>query len=260
MTGFVNGKRVGSLGPKSGSDILRQWIRQGLDLGNHTYSHPDINQLSVPEIEDEILRGEATTVPLMKGAGKRVEFFRFPMNHTGDSKVKHDTISAFLAQHGYKLATCTIENSDYMFNNAYLRMLVENDEEGAKRLRLEYIAYSSSEIDYFGSLNKRVLGYEPPEVMLLHDNRLNADVIKSLLELFERKGYKFVSLRIAQSDAAYSTPDTYITQYGPMWGYRWAKARHVEVNGGLEPEPPPWIVNSGPNQLAYSSSRKRRGK
>ena len=61
-------------------------------------------------------------------------------------------------------------------------------------------------------MNNRVPGYEPPEVMLLHDNRLNADVIESLLELFEKKGYKFVSLSAAESDAAYSIPDTYITQ------------------------------------------------
>jgi hypothetical protein len=27
-----------------------------------------------------------------------------------------------------------------------------------------------------------------------------------------------------------------------MWGYRWAKARQVTVNGAAELEPPAWIV------------------
>jgi hypothetical protein len=79
--------------------------------------------------------------------------------------------------------------------------------------------------------------------MVLHDNRLNADVIEQLLRIFEEMHYKFVSLAEAQADAAYRTPDTYITKFGPMWGYRWANERKVKVNGSLEPDPPKWILN-----------------
>lgn len=244
VTGFVNEGRAQGLGPNAGAQILRMWIAQGLDLGNHTYSHSDFNQLSVPQMEDQILRGETTVARLMKEAGKRLEFFRFPMNHTGDTKTKHDEIAAFLAQHGYKLATCTIDNSDYLFNDAYIRILAQNDQKTAKKLRLEYLAYTSSEIDYYASLNKHVLGYEPPQVMLLHDNQLNADVIDRLLELFVRKNYKFVTLATTESDLAYSIPDTFITQYGWMWGYRWAKEKNVKVHGSLEPEPSQWILRS----------------
>ena len=53
------------------------------------------------------------------------------------------------------------------------------------------------------------------------------------------------ALDVAQSDAAYQTPDTYISKYGPMWGYRWAKERNVIVNGSLEPDPPKWILEYG---------------
>jgi peptidoglycan-N-acetylglucosamine deacetylase len=242
VTGFVNEQSVSALGT-SGSEILTQWVLQGFDLGNHTYSHPDINALSVSQIEDEILRGETTFVPLMKQAGKNAEFFRFPMNHTGDTKAKHDAIAAFLAGHRYKVATCTIDNSDYLFNSAYLRILAKGDHQRAKKLRREYLSYTGLEIDYYASLNKRVLGYEPPQVMVLHDNRLNSDTIDSVLRLFARKGYAFVSLANAQSDSAYSIPDTYITEYGPMWGYRWARELNIQVNGRLEPEPPKWILD-----------------
>jgi len=243
VTAFVNEGRVQGLGSQVGLEILRQWIAEGLELGNHTYSHSDFNELSVPQMEDEILRGETTAALLMKEAGKRLEFFRFPMNHTGDTQAKHDAIAAFLAQHGYKIGTCTIDNADsYVFNDAYVRILAQNDKKIAKRLRLDYLAYTSAEIDYYASLNKQVLGYEPPQVMLLHDNQLNADVIDKLLELFVRKNYKFISLATAESDPAYSIPDTFTTQYGWMWGYRWAKERNVKVDGSLEPEPPEWVL------------------
>jgi peptidoglycan/xylan/chitin deacetylase (PgdA/CDA1 family) len=234
-------KRVEELGIAAGTRILRKWTNGEFDLGNHTYSHPDVNQLSVAQIEDEIMRGETSFVPLMRGVSKKTEFFRFPMNHTGDTKQKHEQVAAFLSQRGYRLATCTIDNSDYVFNSAYVRMLAKHDPSG-QRLRLEYLSYTSAEIDYYAGLSKKIFGYEPPEVMLLHDNRLNADMIEQLLALFEKKQYKFVSLDRAQSDPAYQIPDTYITKYGPMWGYRWAAERGVKVNGRLEPDPPEWIV------------------
>jgi peptidoglycan/xylan/chitin deacetylase (PgdA/CDA1 family) len=251
VTGFVIQKRAESLGP-AGRLILREWVDQGLDLGNHTYSHPDINDLTPEQIEEEIVRGESGFGPLMRQAGKKPEFFRFPMNHTGDTKAKHDAIAAFLSQRGYRLATCTIDNSDYIFNDAYVRMLAKNDDAAAQRLRRDYLTYTNVEIDYYytnveidyyAALNKQVLGYEPPQVILLHDNRLNADVIDEVLKLFEQKQFAFVSLEAAQSDGAYQTPDAYITKYGPMWGYRWAQERGVKVNGRLEPDPPQWIVD-----------------
>ena len=241
VTGFVNQKSVES----AGTGILPEWIRRGFDLANHTYSHPDINVLSVEQIEEEIVRGESAIGPLMKQAGKKLTYFRFPFNHTGDTKEKHDAIAAFLRQRGYRVAACTIDTSDYLFNNAYLRMLANKDEAAARKLRAEYLAYTDVEIDYYSALNKQVLGYEPPQVMLLHDNRLNADVIEQVLRIFEGKKYRFVSLDEAQADAAYKIPDTYITKFGPMWGYRWADERKVKVNGRLETDPPKWIVEYG---------------
>jgi peptidoglycan/xylan/chitin deacetylase (PgdA/CDA1 family) len=237
VTGFVIQKRVDDLGAL-GQCILQQWTAQGLELGNHTYSHPDINALSVAQIKEEIVRGEASL-------GPKPAFFRFPMNHTGDTKEKHDAVATFLGTRGYSLATCTIDNSDYIFNDAYVRILAANDAALAEKLRREYLAYTAAEIDYYAALHKQVFGYEPPQVMLLHTNRLNADVIDSVLEIFEKKPYRFVSLAMAQSDDAYRTPDTFITKFGPMWGYRWAAERGVKVNGALEPDPPAWVAKYG---------------
>src|SRR5512135_838958 len=229
-TGFVIQQRVDQLGVAAATRILANWTSGALDLGSHTYSHPDINQLSLAQIEDEIRRGEASIVPLMRAAGKRPQFFRFPMNHTGDTRERHDQVASFLSQRGYRVAPCTIDNSDYLFNRAYVRMLAQHDP-AADRLRAEYLSYTSAAIDYYAALGTQVFGYEPAEIMLLHDNRLNADMITELLALFEQKHYRFVSLDDALTDPAYRTPDTYVTSYGPMWGYRWAAVRGVKVNG-----------------------------
>ena len=245
VTGFVNQLKVEQLGTEQGTAMLKPWTGGSFDLGNHLYSHTDANTLSVGQIEDEIIRGEATIGPLMMAAGKKLEFLRFPYNHTGDTKEKHDAVAAFIAKRGYRLAPCTIENSDWEFTWAYVKMLAKHDEASVARLKATYLDHTGAEIDYYAALNKQVLGYEPPAIMLLHDNQLNAEMIDEVLALFEKKGYRFVTLSEAESDPVYKQPDTYITSYGPMWGYRWAKERGVKVNGKLEPDVPAWVTEYG---------------
>jgi peptidoglycan/xylan/chitin deacetylase (PgdA/CDA1 family) len=244
-TGFVNQLKVEQLGIEQGTAMLKAWTSGSFELGNHLYAHKDSNVLSVEQIEDEIVRGEATIAPLMKASGKNPEFLRFPYNHTGETKEKHDAIAGFMAKRGYRLAPCTIDNSDWEFSWAYVKMLAKHDDAGIAKLHADYLAYTNAEIDYYAALNKQVLGYEPPEIMLLHANQLNADMIDDVLALFEKKGYRFVTLSEAESDPVYKQPDTYITKDGPMWGYRWAKERGVKVDGKLEPDPPEWVTKYG---------------
>ena len=246
--GFVIERRVQEIGPSQGAELLHQWVRRGYELGNHTLSHVEMNNLTVEQIEQEIIGGEASFVSALASVGKKPRYFRFPENHTGDTQEKHDAVAAFLSQRGYRLAVCTIDNEDYVFDAVYRKMLSRKDQAAAVRLRAAYLAYTSTEIDYYSGLHKQVFGREIPHVMLLHANKLNADLIDKVLKLFEQKQYRFVTLDAALSDPAFSTPDTFATKYGWMWGYRWAKELGVKVNGSLETEPPPWISEYGKEQ------------
>ena len=154
VTGFVIQTGVEDLGPTAAIQILRNWTRGEFDLGNHTYSHQDANRLSLTELEDETIKGETGFVPLMKQAGKKPEFFRFPMNHTGETEQKHEKVAAFLTQRGYRVATCTIDNSDCLFNAACVPTLAGH-ESSVRRLRMEYRSYTSAESDYYAGVEQR---------------------------------------------------------------------------------------------------------
>lgn len=177
----------------------------------------------------------------MQNVSRKPRYFRFPYNHTGDTKEKHDAIAAFLAARGYQLAPCTIDNSDYEFNTTYVLALERHDNKAAARLRADYLSYTAAEIDWYSKIDKQVFGDEVPHVMLLHDNQLNADTVSGIVALFQQRGYRFVTLAEVLQHPAYATPETYVTKLGPMWGYRWARELNVKVNGRNEPDPPAWI-------------------
>ncbi|NVD42175.1 polysaccharide deacetylase family protein [Ensifer sp. HO-A22] len=242
--GFVVESKVRAVGPRAKA-ILKSWTGPRLTLGNHTFSHADTNALDLAGIKREIVDGEHTARQLLKAAGKGLRFLRLPYNHTGDTPEKQKAIAALAAKRGYTIAATTIDTSDYVFDRAYERALAENDTEAAHRIRTAYLMHTQRQIAYYADLNAQALGYEPPAIMLLHVNRLNADAMKGILSLFEESGYDFVTLEKAQADAAYRRPLSYATKHGPMWGYRWAKDRNVQVDGSHEREPPEWIVSYG---------------
>src|SRR5205823_12247646 len=96
--------------------VLKRWADSGVVLGNHTYSHADLNALTVDQYEDEIIRGEVVTRRLMEPFNPYPLYFRHPFTHTGDTAEKKQAVEGFLAASGYKVAPFTIENSDYIFN------------------------------------------------------------------------------------------------------------------------------------------------
>jgi peptidoglycan/xylan/chitin deacetylase (PgdA/CDA1 family) len=239
--GFVNEAKVENLGPV-GIAILKSWNRGPFELGNHGFAHLDTNDLTLPAIEQEIDRGELSMRPLAQGAGRSLRYYRFAFNHVGDTEEKRVAIEVSLARRGYRLAATTIDTSDYLFAKAYDRALAEKDAAATTRIEQAYLAYTREQIAYYGQLNARVLGYEPPEVMLLHLNRLNAATLERILQIFTMMHYSFVTLDKAQSDPAYARSPAVATKYGPMWGYRWARERGVKVDGSLEKDPPSWVA------------------
>lgn len=243
-TGFVVGRNAEELGIAESEDVLKAWTADGFSLGNHTYSHDGANSLSLQQFEADVVRGETSFLPLVDRARDGL-FLRFPYNQTGDTMEKHEGIASFLKERGYRVAPCTIDTEDYAFNAVYVQMLGRKDETGAQRLREAYLQYTSEEIDYYSGLNRQVLGYEPPQIMLLHDSKLNADTMDAVLDLFAAKGYRFVSLTEAEQDPIYRGTDAFVTKYGMMWGYRWAQERHVKLTGRKEQEPPVWIEQYG---------------
>lgn len=240
-TGFVTEEKLGKLGDV-GVRILQAWNRGSFELANHGYSHSDSNSMTLPEIEREIVRGERVSRPLAHKAGRSLRFFRFPYNHVGDTQDKRVAVEELLTRYGYRLAASTIDTSDYLFGLGYERAVAMKDGEMQQRIEQAYLAHTRQQVQYYGDLNAKVLGYRPPEIIVLHLNSLNAAVADRLLKIFKELDYRFVSLAEAQSDPAYRRSSAYTTRFGPMWGYRWARERGVKVDGRLEKEPPQWIT------------------
>ena len=72
-----------------------------MELGNHTYSHPDLNTMPPEQYQVDILKGELVTRKLMSDRGQALHWFRHPFTHTGPTAAIKAQIDGFLGAHGY---------------------------------------------------------------------------------------------------------------------------------------------------------------
>jgi peptidoglycan/xylan/chitin deacetylase (PgdA/CDA1 family) len=68
--------------------LLNQWVDNGLELGNHTYSHPDYNNLSFQAFSRDVLKGEIFTREILNRNGLALTYFRHPFCTWGIQKKK----------------------------------------------------------------------------------------------------------------------------------------------------------------------------
>jgi peptidoglycan/xylan/chitin deacetylase (PgdA/CDA1 family) len=243
-TGFVNEGKLYEDGRLDSARValLRQWLAAGMELGNHTFSHGDLHEVPLADYQRDILRGEAVTRALVQQAGGRLRWFRHPFLHAGTSRETQRALASFLDEHGYRIAPVTVDNGDWIFARAYDLALDAGDSAAADSIARTYVTYMDTVAGFYEAQARVIVGYELPQVLLLHANRLNARSLDELIANLRRRGYAFVPLEEALRDSAYALPDEYTGPAGITWLHRWALTRGMpgSVFAG-EPEVPAWI-------------------
>lgn len=241
--GFVNEKRLHVAGERDARvALLQRWIDAGLELGNHTYSHANFNQVSLEEMEDETIRGEVVTRSLLMAVGKPERYFRYPYLFTGPTQELKEAFAAFLKSRGYQNAPVTVDNADYMFNDILHEALAEKDARLADQTKREYLQFAQTEFAYFEEASRKLFGREIPQVFLMHDNEINTETLDELLGVLEKRGYQFVSLDEALADSAYATPDRFVGTAGISWIDRWRVFFGQKADYEHDPDPPDWVM------------------
>ncbi len=245
--GFVNEVGLEANGQLDPARVaaLSLWLDAGLELGNHTYSHPSLNRVSREVYFDDVLKGERVTRPLVEAHGGTWRWFRHPFLQTGrDLDTKH-AAEAFLAEHGYRVAPVTIDNGEWIFAKAYATAIAKKDRGAQKKLANEYVAYMERKTDYWERSGQALFDRDIPQVLLVHANRLNADQFDRIAAMLKKRGYRFVTLAAAVSDAAYLSPDTFTGAGGISWIHRWTLTK-LGPSGVLPDEPavPAWVMRA----------------
>lgn len=251
VVGFVNENKLevdGQVQPAR-VQMLRDWLDAGYGLGNHTYSHMDLNAQGVAAFQQDFLRGEQVLRPLLAERGQRPQWMRHPYLRAGRTAEDRAAMDGFFRDHGYRVAPVTVDNGEWVWAFAYANVMNEQPPSAAReatlaRLRKGYVPYMLNKLDYYERQSQALLGYALPQVWLMHANELNAATFAELVAATRRRGYRFITLEEAMRDAAYARgAEGYNGRYGPSWLHRWAMAENKpkDFYAG-EPVVPAWVM------------------
>jgi peptidoglycan-N-acetylglucosamine deacetylase len=234
--------------------LLQMWLDAGLTLGNHTYTHKDFQTTPLDQFEDDTIHGDVITRSLMTAAGQQEKYFRHPFLNTGPTAEAKASFEAFLKERGYLVAPVTVEDADYMFNDVLGEAFAKKDKKRVAKIKKEYLEYVDVVFDFFEQASRDLFKREIPQVLLIHDDAINAECLDALLTKLEKRGYRFVSLDDALADSAYATPDLFIGGVGISWLTRWKMAFGQKPDYEKSPDPPKWI------QQGFEDSRRAHSK
>lgn len=173
--------------------FLEQFRQAGFMLGNHTYSHYDLDQISAEKYIADIDRADKILTPIMT----EPKYFRYPYLAEGN-KTKKQKVYDYLKEHNYTIAPVTIDSKDFDFNEMLYKVPYRSRVDYIQKIKPRYLAYiwkQTLKAEKGASKNTK-------QILLIHANLLNSYVLGDILEMYQKNGYKFISITEALKNPA----------------------------------------------------------
>ncbi|HUX44301.1 MAG TPA: polysaccharide deacetylase family protein [Terracidiphilus sp.] len=197
--GFVNANSLE--GDDDTQGALKIWLAKGMNIGNHTYSHPSLTDVTAEEYIRDIAEDEPAVA---RYAGKRDwHWFRYPYLCEGDTLAKRRAVRDWLKEHDFRIAQVTLNFNDDDWDDAYGRCMARHDEASVAWLKKSYLENAAEFLRVGREEELIALGHEIPNVLLLHGTDFTTEMLPELLEILHQQGFRFASLEKVERNAAY---------------------------------------------------------
>ncbi|RAK56987.1 polysaccharide deacetylase family protein [Phenylobacterium deserti] len=223
--GFINA--VQNEREPASAPVLDMWRKAGFPLANHTFTHMSLNQNPLADWQADFIKNEPELQKHMAGADWR--WVRFPFLHEGDTPQKRTQVREWLAGRNYKIASVTLDFSDWAYNETYARCMAKKDETAVARMEAMWLKGAADSLAYERALSKAVFGREVPMVLLMHIGAFDARMMPRLLDLYRREGVRLATLDEVERDPFYAADYKPAATPAPLTFENAAKAKGVPV-------------------------------
>ena len=230
--GFVNADDMD--GDSDAQQALRIWVQEGMNIGNHTWSHPALSDVTAQAYLEDIARNEPVLAEY--GEGHDWRWFRYPYLEEGDTLAKRNAVRSWLRGHGYRVAQVTLNFDDYAWDDPYGRCLVKHDDAAIAWLKQSYLENAAEFIRVGRQEEQIAFGHEIPNVLLLHETAFTTLMLPDLLELLHKQGFRYKPLARVERNRVYSRDPGAALKDGGTLPNQYLNSRHLQYPP-FTPEP-----------------------
>lgn len=213
---------------------LRVWRAAGMNIGNHTFSHPALDDVSAAAFNANIAQNEPY---LRQYAGKsNWHWFRYPYLEEGNTVQKHLAVRKWLHNHHYRVEEVTLNFNDDDWSDAYTRCKNQHNTVAIAWLEKSYMQNAAEYIPLEREEQQVAFGHEIPNVLLLHATEFTTLMMPRLIALLRQQGFRFSTVPKVQRNRAYHYDPAVALPGGGSFTTMVLLARHRVVY--LPPHPP----------------------
>ncbi len=200
---FANGTDIGE--EPELIEVPQMWLKAGYPVGNHTYSHKNINELTGEAYIADISRMDSLiqTLSPVSSLVERRRIFRYPFLEEGGTLEKRNAVRKFLFDNQYRIAQVTIDYYDWAWNDAYTRCIGGHDQQSMAWLKRHVAEEADRSVRVSKALAGLLFGRDIAHILLLHVGAFDAVMLDSILKDFRAKGATFITLDEALDDPVY---------------------------------------------------------
>jgi peptidoglycan-N-acetylglucosamine deacetylase len=194
--GFVTGG-FGAGDPES-AQVLAAWRTADQPLGNHSWSHANLDTVDTDAYTADITRNEGVIASRMDR--RDWHWYRYPYLAEGVEPVRRAKVRAFLAGRGYHVASVTLNFDDWAYNEPYARCVSKGDTAAISQLEQRWLGAARE------SLKQSRAATRPgtPLVALLHVGAFTAHMLPALLTQWKSQDARYVRLAQAEQHRLYA--------------------------------------------------------
>ncbi len=189
-TGFVIAGAI----EKGQWEFLEKFRSAGFMIGNHTYSHYNLNSMNADKYIADVDRADKVLTPLFT----EPKYFRYPYLAEGN-KISKPKVLEYLTEHHYIIAPVTIDSKDFEFNERLYKVPYRTRTTYLNTLKGSYLAYIWKQ-----TLRAEKQAGEQPvkQILLIHANVLNSYLLGDIIKMYKDNGYTFITLTDALKNPA----------------------------------------------------------
>jgi hypothetical protein len=191
------------------SQILDDWVAAGHHIGNHTHSHPLLNDTDPDDFIHDISVADELLTPWIAKAPLRA--FRHPLDLWGNTENKRVRVNAHLARLGYRSADVTSWFYEWEWDRAWRLLLQSGRLEEADSLKAEFVDYAAAQVVHDARNCRDFFEHDVVAIGLAHNVAFFAEVADAFFSRLIAEGVTVVPLAEALDDHAFSRSGSVVT-------------------------------------------------
>lgn len=189
--------------------ILDDWVTSGHHVGNHTHSHPLLNDTEADDFVHDITVADKLLAPWISQAPVRA--FRHPLDLWGNTEEKRSRVNAHLKTLDYRGADVTSWFHEWEWDRAWQWLLKSGRNDEANTLLHDFIDYAAAQISHDRAICHAQFGHDVVAIGLAHNVPFFAEVADAFFARLISEGVTFVPLEEALEDPAFERSGSVVT-------------------------------------------------